>query len=135
MPPWRSWEETIDDNTPDEMLHRIIQAADRTSDTNMVRAAAKATAELQRRQQNRTTDAQLIQLNAQKEMFENQSNAQRKMIEKLIQATHTLSKQQAHDAREQADKHIRISRIAACAAWGAAIAAFLTLAFNVFVRL
>ena len=60
-----------------------------------------------------------------------QINAQKEMIEKLIQSTHALSEQQAEDARKQADKQVTISKSATRAAWGAAIAAFLILAFNI----
>jgi hypothetical protein len=120
MAPWQPYEETIDHNTPDEMLHRIVQAAERTSDTNFVRAAGAARAELARREQKQRMDEQLVQM-----------NAQQGMIEKLIRSTRALSEQQAEDAKKQADKQITISKSAAFAAWGAAIAAFLTLAFNV----
>ena len=69
IPPWRSWEETIDGNTTDEILHRIIGAAASSSDGNIVRAAANATAELARREQKQKTDDLVVQLNAQKKML------------------------------------------------------------------
>ena len=98
----------------------IVQAAERTRDTNTIRAAGAAKAELARREQKQRMDELVVQINAQKEL-----------IEKLIQSTHALSEQQAEDARKQADKQVTISKSATRAAWGAAIAAFLILAFNI----
>ncbi len=122
--PWRPYEETIDDDTPDETLHRIVQARIGNSDTNYVRAAGAAQAMITRREQKRRMDELVVQLNAQKET-----------TEKLIQSTHQLSEQQATDANKLADKQMTITKSASRAAWGAAIAAILTLAFNVVTKL
>ena len=118
------WKETIDENTSDAKLHQIIQAATRTSDVNYGRAAGQAKAELARREQKQRMDELLVQINAQKQLVEAQ-----------IQATRLLSDQQAKDAREHAAGQMRISKLSAVAAWGAAIAAFLTLLFNILFEL
>ena len=115
-------DQTIDQDTPTEALHHMIQTAERTSDKNIVRRAAQARAELGRREQKQRMDELLVQI-----------TAQQKMIESLIQSSRSISEQQAVDAREQAVKQLRISRAAAFAACGSAIAAFLTLVFNVLV--
>ena len=118
------WKETIDENTSDATLHQIIQVAARTSDVNFGSAAGRAKAELARREQKQRMDELLVQINAQTEIVEAQ-----------IQATRALSEQQAKDAREQAARQMRISTFSAIAAWGAAIAAFLTLLFNILFEL
>lgn len=105
--PWQPWEETIDQNTPDDMLHRIVQAAEGYHDTNYVRVAGAAKAELTRREQKQRMDELVVQLNAQREM-----------TEKLIQSTRELSGQQAKDADKLANKQMTISKSAALAAWG-----------------
>ncbi|MGH6884599.1 MAG: hypothetical protein ACREGK_00820 [Geminicoccales bacterium] len=118
------WKENVDENTSDAKLHQIIQAAARTSDVNFVKASGNAKAELARREHRKRMDELLMQINAQKEIVEAQ-----------IQATRALSEQQAKDAREQTARQMRISRSSAIAAWGAAVAAFLTLLFNILFEL
>ncbi len=59
--PWRPYEEDISENTSDEMLHRIVQAGERTSDPNVVRAVGEARAELERRKQVQRTTEQKAQ--------------------------------------------------------------------------
>ena len=111
--PWHPWEEIINHETLDEILHRIVQAAEGHSDSNYVRAAGDAKAELARREQENRSSELVVQLNSQKEL-----------IERQILATRELSEQQAKNSTALADKQIKTSKIAAYAAWGAALATF-----------
>jgi len=59
--PRNFWEEPIDENTPDNRLYRIILATQHSSDRNVVVAAGKAKAELERREQGQRMDELLVQ--------------------------------------------------------------------------
>ncbi len=123
----------INSETPREDLELCVIAAERTSDPNTQRAAARARAELWRREQ----QAWIERFNAESEERVKAQRFQEAQITRQIEAQESSMSQQLEVAKEQgkaANKQVCISWLSAGAALLAAVAA-IALAFMAYINL
>jgi hypothetical protein len=97
------WEMEINSETSEEDLQRCVLEANRTGDTNVLRAAAKASAELVRREREEWRE----RFNAESRERVNAQRFQQTQMDKQIGV---------------ADRQVKAARSAMWAAWAAAIA-------------